>query len=75
MVDVFFALLNPLAVAPLAGSVDRNDALHPFQDFQVVAPLAGSVDRNVFFAVLVNTRLSVAPLAGSVDRNITYLAT
>ena len=33
-------------VAPLAGSVDRNDANDKNRVHLVVAPLAGSVDRN-----------------------------
>ena len=56
------------AVAPLAGSVDRNETmLTRFLKMQV-APLAGSVDRNTKMKVS-PVSYSVAPLAGSVDRN------
>ena len=34
------------AVAPLAGSVDRNHEAYNIMQSQRVAPLAGSVDRN-----------------------------
>ena len=56
------------AVAPLAGSVDRNHfpALPVIE--VTVAPLAGSVDRNAWWAGA-RGRMAVAPLAGSVDRN------
>ena len=40
------------AVAPLAGSVDRNEAaVEPFEALRV-APLAGSVDRNLHETLL-----------------------
>ena len=67
------ALVPAPPVAPLAGSVDRNNDLTEIQKQQaLVAPLAGSVDRNT------STRCSaapmaVAPLAGSVDRNLTAI--
>ena len=35
-----------VAVAPLAGSVDRNSEGRPKHGAEYVAPLAGSVDRN-----------------------------
>ena len=41
---------SPMAhkyVAPLAGSVDRNQTGAVFGVGHVVAPLAGSVDRNI----------------------------
>ena len=58
-----------MAVAPLAGSVDRN----PYGFFLLlslppVAPLAGSVDRNLQLWCGADDE-GVAPLAGSVDRN------
>ena len=56
------------AVAPLAGSVDRNTALALTAPALAVAPLAGSVDRNIS-ALKRTHRIRVAPLAGSVDRN------
>ena len=57
------------AVAPLAGSVDRNlISKHIVIRFVTVAPLAGSVDRNIYHE-LTEIAALVAPLAGSVDRN------
>ena len=35
-----------MLVAPLAGSVDRNCMVSPYNKVPHVAPLAGSVDRN-----------------------------
>ena len=62
-----------MAVAPLAGSVDRNeDDTAEAVYFVNVAPLAGSVDRNLNYQAL-DTSMEVAPLAGSVDRNRTAL--
>ena len=55
-------------VAPLAGSVDRNDTEMLKALYEKVAPLAGSVDRNNKDEGTI-TLLEVAPLAGSVDRN------
>ena len=58
------------AVAPLAGSVDRNAELGSNSIYEPgVAPLAGSVDRNSTFLRLTHEAVPVAPLAGSVDRN------
>ena len=45
-------------VAPLAGSVDRNNEVHQFENYDnIVAPLAGSVDRNrnIYVAKYSNT--------------------
>ena len=60
------------AVAPLAGSVDRNlnNAMATINNAKV-APLAGSVDRNFDPAAELPVE-HVAPLAGSVDRNYKY---
>ena len=66
---------NPLQrrmreVAPLAGSVDRNNNVSLKSRLHVdVAPLAGSVDRNQYMAKEKTEAECVAPLAGSVDRN------
>ena len=62
------ALAKMSKVAPLAGSVDRNCMVSPYNKVPHVAPLAGSVDRNQKFA-RPPAPWSVAPLAGSVDRN------
>ena len=57
-------------VAPLAGSVDRNDKeKQRFLEVEPVAPLAGSVDRNDGSGTM-PLAAEVAPLAGSVDRNL-----
>ena len=57
-------------VAPLAGSVDRNDAVPgAVLGDGPVAPLAGSVDRNGRIRTGAAQPGLVAPLAGSVDRN------
>ena len=56
-------------VAPLAGSVDRNDAGDVEGQPVFVAPLAGSVDRNGQAFNDLTEIQKVAPLAGSVDRN------
>ena len=56
-------------VAPLAGSVDRNNVTNDEAEALLVAPLAGSVDRNTAFALPASGLGDVAPLAGSVDRN------
>ena len=57
-------------VAPLAGSVDRNQQYNGFVILTVVvAPLAGSVDRNRYGLATMMRPVCVAPLAGSVDRN------
>ena len=57
-----------LAVAPLAGSVDRNFSRRELDTGDEVAPLAGSVDRNSY-QMTYSLNDGVAPLAGSVDRN------
>ena len=49
------------SVAPLAGSVDRNQQYNGFVVLTVVAPLAGSVDRNSALTVSVLTRLCRSP--------------
>ena len=55
-------------VAPLAGSVDRNNKDEGTISLLEVAPLAGSVDRNTS-CLPEPQKGEVAPLAGSVDRN------
>ena len=58
------------AVAPLAGSVDRNFRAEIAHIHHLdVAPLAGSVDRNNAARGQKRKKSKVAPLAGSVDRN------
>ena len=58
------------AVAPLAGSVDRNSmGGGKSHGGGGVAPLAGSVDRNAPKIMFNGKFGGVAPLAGSVDRN------
>ena len=60
----------PPLVAPLTGSVDRNDfGIPKGQDGADVAPLAGSVDRNGELLGKIGGARLVALLAGSVDRN------
>ena len=66
---LYSTLPGPLRVAPLAGSVDRNDELTALRQGNRVAPLAGSVDRNQKPKLTPPIR-AVAPLAGSVDRNV-----
>ena len=62
-------MVSVARVAPLAGSVDRNQAnVNTMEVKGMVAPLAGSVDRNRSI-VCIFTAASVAHLAGSVDRN------
>ena len=58
-------------VAPLTGSVDRNDrqSLRSLLN-SAVAPLTGSVDRNEGVAGDIADVVRVAPLTGSVDRNV-----
>ena len=57
-------------VAPLTGSVDRNDDdTIDYISEQVVAPLTGSVDRNSMVTKAIQLLRIVAPLTGSVDRN------
>ena len=51
---------NQYRVAPLAGSVDRNNEVHQFENYDNVAPLAGSVDRNTS-----NGEVSDGPLGRS----------
>ena len=58
-----------VAVAPLAGSVDRNIVVTSLRGLSPVAPLAGSVDRNDEINPDKMKEVKVAPLAGSVDRN------
>ena len=74
MLMVHAADPSNVAVAPLAGSVDRNllPAKYIAQK-KVVAPLAGSVDRNTKMKVSPVSYSDVAPLAGSVDRNCILL--
>ena len=57
-------------VAPLTGSVDRNDRFPvDFAALVFVAPLTGSVDRNIRKIAKECGLDIVAPLTGSVDRN------
>ena len=70
-IDLRRKLSSGCKVAPLAGSVDRNESLCGRHGRWEVAPLAGSVDRNDRGAFFLKA-VWVAPLAGSVDRNNDY---